>query len=42
MPPLFGLLAGRISLWLYPVYLALLLALLAVMTERLNRLCPID
>ena len=42
MPPLFGVLAGRISLWLYPVYLALLLALLAVMTERLNRLCPID
>jgi len=37
LPPLFGVLAERISLKLYPFYLALWLALLAVMTERLNR-----
>ena len=38
MPPLFGLIAQHLSLKLYPVFLALMLALLIVMTERLNRL----
>ena len=38
MPPLFGLLAQRLSLRLYPLYLAVLTVLLFVMTERLNRL----
>lgn len=38
MPPLFGLIAQHISLRLYPAYLAVLLGLLCVMTERLNRL----
>lgn len=37
MPPLFGVLAGRIGVGLYPVYLAAFTALLALMTERLNR-----
>lgn len=39
MPPLFGLLAGAVSLRLYPLYLLALTALLALMTERLNRVC---
>ena len=38
MPPLFGLIAQHVSLRLYPVFLALLTALLLGMTERLNRL----
>ena len=38
MPPLFGLLAEKLSLRLYPFYLAALLLLIVVMTERLNRL----
>ena len=38
MPPLFGLIAQHISLRLYPVFLALMTALLLLMTERLNRL----
>ena len=38
MPPLFGLIAQHVSLKLYPVFLALLLALLLTMTESLNRL----
>ena len=39
MPPLFGLLANAVSVRLYPVWLLLMLALLAGMTERVNRLC---
>ena len=39
MPPLFGLLANAVSIRLYPVWLLLMLALLAGMTERVNRLC---
>ena len=42
MPPLFGVLAQRITLGLYPVFLGAMLALLLVMTERLNRICPIE
>ena len=38
MPPLFGLLAEKLSLRLYPFYLAALLLLIMLMTERLNRL----
>ena len=37
MPPLFGLLAGYIGAWLLPVYIAALLALMAVMFERLEK-----
>ncbi len=37
MPPVFGLIAGRISIALLPVYLFLILILLAVMHERLIR-----
>ncbi len=37
MPPLFGLLAGAFSVSLYPVYLLILLALMAFMHERLNQ-----
>ena len=38
MPPLFGLIAQHVSLGLYPLFLALMLTVLLVMTERLNRL----
>ncbi len=38
MPPLFGLMAEKISLGLYPVYLLLLALLMLVMSEKLNRL----
>ena len=37
MPPLFGLLAGYIGAWLLPAYIAALLALMAVMFERLEK-----
>lgn len=37
MPPVFGLLAGRISTALLPVYLLLILALMIVMHEKLVR-----
>ena len=39
MPPLFGILANHISASLLPWYLGLLLILMAVMQERLNRKC---
>ncbi|MGM0214512.1 MFS transporter [Enterococcus sp. AZ109] len=38
MPPLFGLIAEKISLGLYPIYLLLLALLMLVMSEKLNRL----
>ena len=38
MPPLFGLIAGAAGIRWYPVYLAVFMALLLVMTERVNRL----
>lgn len=38
MPPLFGILANFTTIALYPVYLSLFLALMLVMTEKLNRL----
>ena len=34
MPPIFGLIAGHISVGLYPVYMALILLLMVVMHER--------
>ncbi|WP_308547339.1 MFS transporter [uncultured Selenomonas sp.] len=37
MPPLFGVLAGRIAVTLLPLYLLALLALMTAMTERLER-----
>ena len=39
MPPLFGLIAGNVSLSLYPVFLLVLTALLLVMAERTDRVC---
>lgn len=37
MPPLFGLLANHISVGLYPVYMAIILAVMALMHERVVR-----
>ena len=37
MPPLFGVIANNISVALLPIYLLCLLALMAAMHERLNR-----
>ena len=39
MPPLFGLIANHISVSLMPIYLALIVVLMAVMCERLNKIC---
>lgn len=36
MPPLFGFLAGKIGLWIYPVYLIVFAVLMIIMSERLN------
>lgn len=38
MPPLFGLIAGAAGVRVYPFFLAAFIALLATMTERINRL----
>lgn len=37
MPPIFGLLAQYINIGLYPLYMAIFILLLAVMTERVNK-----
>ena len=37
MPPLFGLIAGHISIGLYPVFLLVFAVLMFVMSESLNR-----
>ncbi len=37
MPPLFGLIADYIGIWLYPLFLFVLTALALVMSEALNR-----
>lgn len=37
MPPLFGLLAERVDVRIYPCYLAVFLVLVAVMSEKVNR-----
>ncbi len=39
MPPLFGLIAEHISIALYPVYLAVFIVVVLIMTERVNRVC---
>ncbi|MBQ9989337.1 MAG: MFS transporter [Lachnospiraceae bacterium] len=40
MPALFGLIANHISIALFPVYLIIILGLMAVMHERLVKICP--
>ena len=39
LPPLFGLVAQYIHIGLYPLYMALLIVLSFVMSERVNKLC---
>ena len=39
MPPLFGVLANRIGVWLLPWYTGAILVLMTLMCERLNRKC---
>lgn len=39
VPPLFGLVAQYVSIWLYPFFLGGFVLLLLLMTERVNRLC---
>ncbi len=38
MPPIFGLLASKVGLWLLPVYLLLLLVLMVSMVDRTFRI----
>ena len=38
MPPLFGALSGWLGMWLFPLYAGLLVALMLVMSEWLNRI----
>lgn len=38
MPPLFGALSAWVGLWIFPVFLAVLVALGLAMSERLNRI----
>ena len=38
MPPLFGLIAQYITIAIYPFYMAIFILLLAVMTERVNKI----
>jgi fucose permease len=40
MPPLFGLIANHLSASLLPWYLGMILILMTVMSEQLNRKCP--
>jgi fucose permease len=37
MPPLFGLIADHISVGLFPIYLCLILIVMTIMSEKLNR-----
>ncbi|WP_420113051.1 MFS transporter [Pseudactinotalea sp.] len=39
-PPLFGFISAWAGLWIFPLFLAVLVALGFVMSERLNRLAP--
>ena len=39
MPPLFGVLANSIGVWLLPWYTGAILVLMAIMCERLNKKC---
>jgi len=38
MPPLFGTLAARIGIWLYPVFLLVFEVLMVLTSEKLNRI----
>lgn len=40
LAPLFGVIAGSVGVWLLPVYLLVILALMFVMHERLGKICP--
>ena len=42
MPPLFGLIANHISLYLMPVYLVFFLVLLLIMLSKTERLCAAE
>ena len=42
MPPLFGLIAQRLSAALLPVYIGVILVLMVLMHRRLNRVCPVE
>lgn len=37
MPPLFGAIAGKIGIWLYPFYLLIITLLMIWMIEKLNK-----
>ena len=39
MPPLFGILANHIGIFLLPWYIAVLLGVMTLMSEQLNRKC---
>ena len=39
MPPLFGLIAQHVNIAFYPYFMALFVVLLAVMMERVNKIC---
>lgn len=41
LTPLFGFLVGSIGVWLLPMYLLIILAVMFVMHERLSRICPL-
>ena len=41
MPPLFGLIAQYLGAYLLPVYMGIIMALMVLMHERLNKICPI-
>ena len=38
MPSLFGMISGRVGIWLYPFYLLGIVAVMVLMVERLNGL----
>lgn len=42
MPPIFGWLANHISIALYPVFLAVIAVAMLLMTEQLNKKCPLE
>ena len=42
MPPIFGVLTKTVGAWLLPWYLLVILALMALMHHKLNRVCPIS
>lgn len=42
MPPVFGMMANHISVALYPAYMAVIAVAMLLMTEQLNRKCPLE